>query len=72
MAFCRKCNAEVERDADQCPSCGYFPASVARRFAIGLFIFGGAATYFFPPIGIFGIFVGLMAYGWSYLATPAG
>ena len=72
MARCRKCDAELSRHDDECPHCGYNPGSAIRRFGLGLVIFGGAFALVSPPIGLLGVFVGLVAMGGSYLFTPAG
>ncbi|RQH00909.1 hypothetical protein [Natrarchaeobius oligotrophus] len=70
--FCRRCDEELPRTAEECPHCGYNPASIAWRFGAGALIFGGGLALVSPPIGLFGIFVGIVAIGGSYLLSPAG
>lgn len=72
MVRCRRCDAEVSRHDDECHECGYNPGSAIRRFGLGLVIFGGALAFVSPPIGLLGVFVGIVAIGGSYLFTPAG
>ncbi|THE65707.1 hypothetical protein D8Y22_05925 [Salinadaptatus halalkaliphilus] len=69
--FCSRCTEEIPRDAEACPHCGYDPQSIAWRVGVGLLIFGGALAVVSPPIGIFGVFVGIVAVGGSYLVSPA-
>ena len=70
--FCRRCDAEIPRTAEECPECGYHPQSIVWRFGVGALIFGGALALVSPPVGLLGVFVGIIAICGSYLASPAG
>lgn len=72
MPACRKCLEDVSRMESSCPECGYNPGSVIRRTAIGVLFFGGALGLLFPPVLVFSLFLALVLFGWSVLATPAG
>ena len=69
--FCRRCEAEIPRDVEECPECGYNPKSIVWRIGVGALIFGGALTFVSPPVGLLGVFVGIIAVVGSYLASPA-
>ncbi|WIV68539.1 hypothetical protein [Natrialbaceae archaeon AArc-T1-2] len=71
MVRCRNCGEEISRHDLECPDCGYNPGSAIRRFGAGLVIFGAGIAFVSPPIGLFGIFAGIIAMGGSYLVTPA-
>jgi len=72
VSRCQRCDAEISRQETTCPECGYDPGSAVRRFGLGLVIFGGAFAFVSPPIGLFGVFTGIVAIGGSYLFTPTG
>lgn len=69
--FCSRCGEEIERRADKCPHCGYNPQSIAWRVGAGALIFGGGLTLVSPPVGLFGVFLGIVAICGSYLLSPA-
>ena len=69
--LCRRCEEEIPRDVDECPHCGYDPQSIVWRFGVGALLFGGALALVSPPLGLLGVFVGLIAVPGSYLASPA-
>ncbi|SDR28733.1 hypothetical protein [Natronobacterium texcoconense] len=68
---CSRCEEEIPRDVYECPHCGYNPKSIVWRIGIGALVFGTGIAFISPPIGLFGVFVGILAVGGSYLATPA-
>ncbi|TYT63690.1 hypothetical protein [Natrialba swarupiae] len=70
--YCRRCGEEISRHAEECPHCRYNPQSIAWRFGVGALIFGTALALVSPPVGLFGVFVGILAVGGSYLLSPAG
>lgn len=69
--FCGRCEEEIPRDVEECPHCGYHPQSIAWRFGVGALIFGGALTFVSPPVGLLGVFVGIVAVAGSYVLSPA-
>ncbi|ADD05537.1 uncharacterized protein Nmag_1966 [Natrialba magadii ATCC 43099] len=70
--ICSRCGEEISRTVDECPHCGYHPQSIVWRVGVGALIFGAAAALVFPPVGLIGIFAGVLAVGGSYLLSPAG
>lgn len=72
MPACRKCHADISKRDSACPECGYNPASVARRVAIGILFFGGVLGLLYPPSLVFSLFLGLILLVGSFLLTPAG
>lgn len=69
---CRKCEAEIPRDARECPECGYDPAGTARDVGAVLLLLSVPLTVAIPPLGVLGMFVAVVVLGWSLLASPAG
>lgn len=70
MYVCRRCDAELSRDADACPECGYDPAGVAVSLGAVVLVLGVPVAYVVPPAGALAIFLGLCLLGWSALRTP--
>ncbi|RQG95076.1 hypothetical protein [Natrarchaeobius chitinivorans] len=70
--YCRRCDEEISRTADECPHCGYYPQSIVWRIGVGALIFGTPIVFVSPPIDLFLVFVGVLAICGSYLASPAG
>lgn len=69
--FCRRCEEEISRNVEECPHCGYHPQSIVWRVGVGALLVGLGLVVVSPPIGLFGLFVGVLAICGSYLASPA-
>ena len=71
MFACRRCDAEIPRDASRCPECEYNPGGAAKDVAaIGLGL-SVPLLYVVPPAGVLLVMVGVLLFGWSLLASPA-
>ncbi|WP_290811526.1 hypothetical protein [Halovivax sp.] len=71
MFACRRCDEQIARDAEPCPECGYDPAGTAKDVAAILLGLSVPALLAFPPVGVLGLFVGVLLFGWGLLASPA-
>ncbi len=69
--YCRRCEAEIPRDVDECPECGYNPQSIVWTVGAIALLVGGGLLLVSPPVGLLGVFLGVIAICGSYLASPA-